>query len=171
MHCNLVKSLSSKSLKLQVAKVFLLVKILNYMFLKLLDVTKNWIATVKFQDLSFTSILSTKVDYSPRYYLKIKELIAFGKTELSNSTYVLYLGKLNSLIQLMFYMYYWPISLRIDNLKYTAISQRISFNSFSLFYFFSYCCPFYYPFLNSHAQRNIMSIIYIAYIIQWVFAI
>ena len=60
------------------------------MFLKLLDVTKNWIATVKFQDLSFTSTLSTRIDYSPRYYLKIKELIAFGKTELSNSTYVLY---------------------------------------------------------------------------------
>ena len=52
--------------------------------------------------------------------------------------------KPNSLIQLMLYMYYWLLFFKNDNLKCTS-------------------CFFYYLFSNSHAQRNIRSIIYIAY--------
>ena len=51
--------------------------------------------------------------------------------------------KPNSLIQLMFYMYYWLLFFKNDSLKCTS-------------------CFFYYLFSNSHVQRN-RSIIYIAY--------
>ena len=44
--------------------------------------------------------------------------------------------KLNSLMQLMIYIYYWLIFFENDNIKYTTTSQRRSFNSFSLFYIF-----------------------------------
>ena len=47
------------------------------------------------------------------------------------------MGKLNSLMQTMFYTCYWLPFFKNDNLKYAATSQRRSFNSFSFFYIFS----------------------------------
>ena len=94
---------------------------------------------------------STKIDYSPRNSLKIKQLTAFGKTEFDNATYGLYIS-----LTTIF---------KNDNLKYTAMSQKRSFNYFLLFYifFFSHCFLLNYLFSNPHAQRDITSIIYIAY--------
>ena len=53
-------------------------------------------------------------------FLKIKSLIAFGKVELANATYGLYI-LLTTILQ-----EWWLV-------KYTTISQRRSFNAFSLF--------------------------------------
>ena len=39
-------------------------------------------------------------------------------------------------MQLMVCIYYWLLFFKNENLKYTATTQRRSFNSFSLFYFF-----------------------------------
>ena len=51
-----------------------------------------------------------------------------------------------------------------DNFKYTTVSQRLTFISFSLLHIFlSNSFLSYYLFSNSHAQRNITSVIYIAY--------
>ena len=50
-------------------ETFLRVELLNCMLLKPLGVTENQIVTVKlyyFQDLSFSNILSTKIDYYSR---------------------------------------------------------------------------------------------------------
>ena len=70
-----------------------------------------------------------------------------------------HLGKLNSLMHLMTYIYYWLLFFKNNNLKYAAISQRISFNSLSLFhiFFLFHCFLFCYFFANSHAQRSITS--------------
>ena len=68
------------------------------------------------------------------------------------------MGKLSSLLQLMIYVHYWLLFFKNDNFKHTTTTQRRTFNSFSLFYFF-----FISSFSNSHRQRNITSIIYIAY--------
>ena len=57
-------------------------------------------------------------------------------------------------MQHVVYICYWLLFFKNDNLKCTAICQRC-FNSFSLFYIF---ISFYF-----HAQRNMTSIIYIAY--------
>ena len=43
---------------------------------------------------------------------------------------------LNSLMQLVIYIYYWLLFSWNDNLKYASISQRRSFNSFLLFHIF-----------------------------------
>ena len=65
---------------------------------------------------------STKIDYSPRNSLKIKQLTAFGKTEFDNATYGLYIS-----LTTIF---------KNDNLKYIAMSQRRFINYFLLFYIF-----------------------------------
>ena len=69
-------------------------------------------------------------------------------------------------MQLTIYIHYWLLFLKNDNFKYTTASQRLTFNSFSLF-FLSYCFLSYYLFSNSYAQRNITSLIYLAYCILW----
>ena len=51
-------------------------------------------------------------------------MIVFEKTELTNATHGLCI-------------YCWLLFFKNDNLKYTVTSQRIFFNSFSLFYIFS----------------------------------
>ena len=72
--------------------------------------------------------------------------------------------KLKSLMQLMVYTYYWMLFFKNDNLKYSATSKRKPFNSFPLFcVILFFVVFFYYLFTNSHAQRKIASMIYIAY--------
>ena len=77
---------------------------------------------------------------------------------------------MNLLTQLMIYIHYWLPFFKNDNFKYIKTSQKVTFNFSSLFYnflshhFFSYYLFF---FSNSHAQRNITSIIYIVYRILW----
>ena len=46
------------------------------------------------------------------------------------------MGKLNSLMQIMVYPFYWLLFFKNNNLKHTAISQRILFNYFCLFLHF-----------------------------------
>ena len=70
----------------------------------------------------------------------------------------------------MIYMHYLLLFFKNDNFKYIAASQRLAFNSFSLFHIFlSHRVLSYYLFSNSHAQRNITSVIYITYRILWEF--
>ena len=45
-------------------------------------------------------------------------------------------GKLRSLMQLMIYIYYWLLFFKKDNFKFTTVSQRLTFHSFSLFHVF-----------------------------------
>ena len=70
-------------------------------------------------------------------------------------------------MQLIIFIYYWLPIFKIDSFNYTVTSERRSFSSFSLFYIFLSQFFFYYLLSNSHAQRNIVSIIYIAYIIYF----
>ena len=74
--------------------------------------------------------------------------------------------KLNSLTQLMIYIHYWPLFSKNCILKYTAASQRLTFNSFPLFdIVLSHRFLSYYLFSNSY----VTSVIYIAYRILWGF--
>ena len=64
----------------------------------------------------------------------------------------------------MIYIHYWLLFFKNGNFKYTTVSQRLTFISFSLFHIFlSNSFLSYYRFSNSHAKRNITSVIYIAY--------
>ena len=73
-------------------------------------------------------------------------------------------------MQLMIYLHYWQPFFKNDNIKYIAASQRLTFDSCSLFHIFlshrvlSYCL-----FSNFHAQRNTASVIYMSYRILWEF--
>ena len=70
----------------------------------------------------------------------------------------------------MIYTHYWLLFFKSDNFKYTTASRGLTFNSFSLFYIFlSHRFLSYYLLSNSHAQRNITSIIYMAYGTLWEF--
>ena len=97
-----------------------------------------------------------KKDYFPRKIFQIKPLKAFEKAKRANATY-------GSCILL-------TTILKNENLKYTAKSQIIFFNSFLSFYIYFSLIIFYCLFSNIHAQRNIPFIIYIVYRILWVFA-
>ena len=69
-------------------------------------------------------------------------------------------------MQLMIYIHYGLLFFKNDNFKYTTSSQRFTFNSFLLFdIFFYHSFLSYYLFSNSYEQRNITSVIYIAYLI------
>ena len=75
-------------------------------------------------------------------------------------------------MQLMIYIHYWLLFFKNDNFKYTTASQRLTFNSLSWFHIFlSHRFLSYYIFSNFYAQRqrNITSVIYIAYRILWEF--
>ena len=73
-------------------------------------------------DLYFQAIHSLLLLGFSESFHKIKCLIAFGKTKVTNPTHDLY-----TLMTAIF---------QNDNFKYTTTSQRRSFNSFSLFYIF-----------------------------------
>ena len=112
--------------------------------------TSYWKLNFSLQDLSFSNILTL--------------LWKFSKIRLLTRT------KLNSLMWLMIYMHYWLPFFKNDNFKYTTASQRLTFNSFSLYHIFlSDRFLSYYLFSNSYAQRNTMPVIYIAYRILWEF--
>ena len=70
---------------------------------------------------------------------------------------------MNSLMQLMIYIHYYFA--RMITLNTQTASQRLTFNSSLLFYVFFLSHRFlsYYLFSNYNVQRNITSIIYIAY--------
>ena len=76
------------------------------------------------------------------------------------------MGKLNSLMQLMVYIYvvyiYWLLFFKNHKLKYTIISQRRSFNSFLLFdiFFFFHAFISYYLFANFHALYIVYHILH-----------
>ena len=75
-------------------------------------------------------------------------------------------------MQLMIYIHYWLLFLENDNFKHTTASQRLTFKFFLLFYIFlSRRFLSYYLFSDSHARKNITSIIYIAYRILWEFLV
>ena len=60
-------------------------------------------------------------------------------------------------MQLMVYIYYCLLFLKNDNLKYTAISQRRSFNSFLFFFYILFSLIvlcFYYIFSNSLCTKK-----------------
>ena len=62
--------------------------------------------------------------------------------------------KLNSLIQPMVYMYYWLQCFNNNNLKYLLTSQRRSFNSLSLVYFFFSHCFFLLSLFNTSCAKK-----------------
>ena len=69
-------------------------------------------------------------------------------------------------MQLMVYIYHGIVFFNNDNLKYTATFQRRLLILSPYFTFFSFIVFFLcYLFSNSHAKRNIASIIYVAYCI------
>ena len=75
-------------------------------------------------------------------------------------------------MKLIIYICYWLLFSKNNNFKYTRASQRLTFNSFWLFYIvLSHRFLSYGLFSNSHAQRNIVFIIYITYRILWEFAL
>ena len=125
--------------------------------MKPLGVTENEIATIKqcyFEDLSFSNISSTKIDYSSRKMFENK---------LVNSI-------LENWIHLLSSTHYWLLFFKNDNFKYTTTSQRRYFNLLSLFDIFSSHRPLFCISFHSHAQRKIIPVIYIAYHVLWVFA-
>ena len=76
--------------------------------------------------------------------MKIKYLIVYGKTKITNASYDPYILLIIILQER-----------KNDNLKYKTISQRKSFNSFSLIYFFfSHRILLYCLYSNSYVQRT-----------------
>ena len=81
---------------------------------------------------------------------------------------------MKSLMQLMVYIYHWLLLFKNDNLKYTAISQRRSFNSFTLFYIF-FLISFFFLLsffkLSCTKKHHVYNQYHISYTLRFCYAI
>ena len=114
--------------------------------------------------------LNFKIAYYQNELLKTKFLVPRSSIlKYSLSSLNIFENKVvnNGKTKLMVYIHYWLL-FKNDNFEYKTTSERLSLNFFLLFHnFLSHRFLSYYIISNSYVQRNITSVIYIAFRILW----